>query len=238
MRVIVVDDHEIFREGLRTVIESAGYARIVAEASSVRAAYPLLETIEFDLLIVDLAMPGVSGLSLVRELRRRRQSQPILVLTMHADADVAAEAFAAGASGFALKSDSRAALLDAVGSVARGERFVAASLPLETIESFLRSRPRSTDALGPLAVLTAREREVFDLLARGYSNDEIAAELCVSLKTVDSHRTHVFSKLHVHSLGELLRFGFRHRLVSAGAGDLDAVENVSDVATRPAGRSR
>ena len=213
LRIFIVDDHEIFRDGLRTIIESSGHARVVAEASTVREAYQLLETVEFDMLVVDISMPGVNGISLIRELRRRKNRQPILVLTMYSGAEMAVEAFAAGATGFALKSDSRVQILEAVSSVGRGERFVAESLPLETIEAFLAKRPRSTSASGPLELLTVREREVFDLLMRGYDNQAIAAELCVSLKTVDSHRTKTFSKLRVHSIGELLRFGFRHRLL-------------------------
>ena len=215
---MIVDDHEIFRDGLRTIIESRGDARIVAEAATVREAYALLDKVEFDLLVVDLSMPGVNGLSLIRELRRREHRQPILVLTMHSDADVAAEAFAAGASGFALKSDSRAQLLEAVGRVERGERFIAPSIPIEDVDRFFGGEPAA--AIGPLAALTVREREVCDLLLRGYGNDAIADELHVSLKTVDSHRTRIFKKLGFHSIGELLRFGFRNRLVANGvAGD-------------------
>jgi DNA-binding NarL/FixJ family response regulator len=224
VRVFIVDDHEIFRAGLRMVIESMSDACFAAEASSVREACTLLDKVDFDLLVVDLAMRGLSGMSLVRELRRRGKRQPILVLTMHGDADLAAEALAAGATGFALKSDSRESLVEAVKRVSRGERFIAASLPLATIESFLNARPRSTDTTGPLAALSPREREVFDLLVRGYTNVAIASELCVSLKTVDTHRTHVFGKLHVHSLGELLLFGFRHRLVDTGVVDPRAAD--------------
>ncbi len=220
--VLVVDDHEVFRDGLRTVIESQPNARIVAEASSVREATALLDTLVFDLLILDLTMPGVNGISLVREMRRRGCRQRILVLTMHADADIAAEAFACGAAGFALKSDSRATLLGAIDRVMRGERFVAPTLPIDRIDRFLSARPSAFDASGVLAVLSAREREVYDLLVRGYENGGIAIELSISRRTVDTHRTHVFNKLGVHSIGELLRFGFRKQLVRESEGAVEA----------------
>jgi two-component system, NarL family, response regulator NreC len=224
-RFFLVDDHETFRIGLRTLIESNAAYRIVAEASTVREATRQLDAVAFDVLVIDLTMPGSSGLTLVRELRRRKRREKVLVVTMHVTADVAAEAFAAGATGFASKADSAHSLLEALEAVARGQRHVATSLSIATIDEFMRRRPRRTDATGPLAALSAREREVFDLLTRGYSQDAIGKELFISAKTVDSHQTHIFAKLDVHSRFELLRFAFRHHLVSdlalAGEGESD-----------------
>jgi len=218
LRVLVVDDHEIFRDGLRTVIESRANATVVAEATSVREGLLLLDTVEFDLVILDLTMPGANGISLVREMRRRGCRQRILVLTMHADADIAAEAFACGAGGYALKSDSRSTLLEAIDRVMRGERSVAPSLPVDQIDRFLLSQPSAFDASGALAVLSAREREIFDLLVRGYGNEAIATELSIARRTVETHRTHVFGKLGVHSISELLRLGFRQQFVRENEG--------------------
>ena len=229
LRVLVVDDHEIFRDGLRTLLESRRETIVAAEASSTREATILLDKVDFDLLVVDVTMPGSSGISLVRELRRRGSRQRILVLTMHAEADSAAEAFAAGADGFALKADSRAVLLDAIDRVVKGERFVAASLPRERIDRFLAAAPSAFDTWRPLSVLTVREREIFDLLSRGYGNEQMARELCISRRTVDTHRTHIFRKLGVHSIGELLRFGFRQQHVRDGAA-ADDLPQVADPA--------
>ena len=214
IRFFLVDDHETFRIGLRTVIEANAKYRVVAEAASVREASQRLDKTPFDVLVVDLSMPGSSGLALVREMRRRKRAEHILVLTMHVTPDVAAEAFAAGAIGFAGKADSARSLREAIDAVARGERYVTTSLPLEAIDEFLRSRPRSATATGPLVALSAREREIFDLLARGYSQEEIGTELFISPKTVDTHQTRIFRKLQLHSRFELLRFAFRHQLVS------------------------
>lgn len=208
--MLVLDDHEIFREGLRTVVESRNDARVVGEAGTVREAFALLQTLAFDLAIVDLTLPGMPGIALIRELRRRELSQRVLVLTMHADAADAADAFAAGADGFALKSDSRAALWAAIDHVMRGERFVTASLPPGIVEHFL-SGSKGGEATGPMGVLSDREREIADMLIRGYDNRAIAQELCISPKTVETHRTHVFSKLRVHTLADLVRLGLRHR---------------------------
>lgn len=213
-RFFLVDDHETFRLGLKSVIESNPANRVVAEASSVREAVQRLDETPFDVLVVDLTMPGANGLAMIREMRRQRRRERVLVVSMHATADVAAEAFAAGATGFATKADSAQSLLEAVAAVARGDRYIAVSLPLKTIDDFLRRRPRSSETIGPLAVLTAREREIFELLTRGQSHAEIGQELSIAAKTVDSHQTRIFRKLHVHSRFELLRFAFRHHLVS------------------------
>ena len=213
-RFFLIDDHETFRIGLRSLIESnAGY-RVVAEASTVREVLRRLDDTPFDVLVVDLTMPGANGLALIREMRRLKRRERVLVVTMHVSADVAAEAFAAGALGFASKADSASSLREAIDAVVRGERHVAASLPLKTIDDFLRRRPRSSETLGPLAVLSAREREVFDLLTRGYSQEQAGRELSISPKTVDTHQSRIFRKLQLHSRFELLRFAFRHHLVS------------------------
>jgi DNA-binding NarL/FixJ family response regulator len=228
LNVLVVDDHEVFRDGLRTVLESRADFRVVGEASSVREATSLLDTLAFDLIVVDLTMPGAGGLSLLREMHRRGCQQRILVLTMHADADIAAEAFACGAAGFALKSGSRLELLAAIDCVMSGQRFVAPGLPRAQIDRFLQSQPSAFEASGALAVLSAREREVFDLLVRGYDNGAIAAELSIARRTVDTHRSHVFSKVGVHSIGELMRFGFRQQFVRETEGG----QQVDPVAAR------
>jgi DNA-binding NarL/FixJ family response regulator len=216
MRVFEVDDHEVFRDGLRTVVESIPDGQIVAEASTAREACNLIDSTGFDVMIVDVSMPGVNGLSLVREVRRREYRQPILVLTMYTDADVAAEALAAGATGFTLKSDPRAALRAAIVSVAQGERYLASSLSADNVNSLLAPGDRAISSNGALAVLTVREREVFDLLARGYNNDAVAAELYISVSTVQTHRVRVFRKLELHSIGDLLRLSFRNRCREAG----------------------
>lgn len=213
-RFFLVDDHETFRIGLRSVIESNAAYQVVAEAASVREALRRLDETPFDVLVVDLTMPGSNGLAMIREMRRLKRPERVLVLTMHVSADVAAEAFTAGALGFASKADSAQSLREAIDAVVRGERHVATSLPLKAIDEFLRRRPRSSDTLGPLAVLSPREREIFELLTRGYSQEQIGTELSISAKTVDTHQTRVFRKLHVHSRFELLRFAFRHHLVS------------------------
>jgi DNA-binding NarL/FixJ family response regulator len=206
-RVLIVDDHEVYRAGLRAVMDSQPGFRVVGETDRVREAYVLIERAEFDLLIVDYTLPGMCGLALVRELRRLGRKQPILVLTMHCDDAVAAEVLAAGANGFVLKSDSRLTLLEALERVARGHRFISPKLSIARIESLLQRQERGSVG-GPLAPLSAREREIFGMFVRGLDNMAIAKELCISARTVETHRGHIFVKLNLHSMAELVRFAF------------------------------
>ncbi len=213
-RYLLVDDHETFRIGMRQVIESRPTRRVVGEASSVRPALQFLGAAPVDVVVLDVSMPGASGLSLLRELRRQQRSERVLVVTMHPYAELAAEAFAAGAIGFALKSDSAEELVRAADSVEAGRRWVTSGLPLATIEAFLKAQT-SSGGVGALSALSPREREVLDLLLRDYTHQAIARELCISPKTVDSHRSAIFRKLDVQSRFALLRFAFRNHIVGA-----------------------
>ena len=223
-RLLLVDDHEVFRTGLATIVESVPGFRVVAEASSVREGLRLIQECAFELLIVDVSLPGTSGLALVREMRRLKRPEPILVLTMHDSAPVAVEAFAAGATSFALKSDSRQLLLEAITRTARGRQHISPSSQA-VVESLLRRNGSGNSGLGALAPLSVREREIFDLFARGFDNAAVARELCISPRTVETHRGHIFVKLNLHSMAELVRFAFQHQLASHHA--MPAVDEVA-----------
>jgi DNA-binding NarL/FixJ family response regulator len=213
IRVLVVDDHEVFREGLRAVVESLPGFHVVGEADRVREAYAQLQRATFDLIIVDLLLPGMSGLALVREARRVKRRERILLLTMSSDLAAAVDALAAGVNGIVLKSDSRQILAAALEQVAKGDRYVTPALPMPALEALMQRRTRGVVA-GPLAPLSVREREVFDLFVRGFDNRAVAKELCISTKTVESHRGHIFVKLNLHSMADLVRFAFSRQLAS------------------------
>ena len=201
MRVFIVDDHELFRSMLRITLGSiAGFA-VVGEADSARAALHALAGLTADVVLVDVTMPGSNGLALIRELRRLQVPSARLVLTMHASADVVAEAFASGAHGYALKDDSPEMVIEAIRVVGAGGRYVSPRLPLIARQSVDGSADGASSGK-----LSPREQELFDLLARGYSNREIAKVLFISVKTVETHRNHIFKKLGVHSLADLVRF--------------------------------
>lgn len=208
-RLVIVDDHRLFRDGLRTILSSHGEFAVVGEAEDARAGLLLADGGAWDLMIVDITLPGRNGLALIRELRRAGHKRPLLVLTMHQHADMVADAFDAGADGYALKHQSAAELIEALHTLSAGGRYVAPEL-----EAAMTAASPGRDR-GVLGALSAREREIFDLLVRGGSNAAIAAQLFISVKTVDTHRTRIMKKLGAHSIGELIRLAARHGLLPA-----------------------
>jgi DNA-binding NarL/FixJ family response regulator len=220
IRVMLVDDYEVYREGLRTVVESVPGYRVCAEAERVREAFAHMQHGPFDLLIVNLLLPGMSGLALVREVRRLRGSERILLLTTSADLAVAGEALFAGVNAVVLKSDSRMVLTTALKRIMSGERYISPALPVSSLEDLTQRHTRGIIS-GPLAPLSMREREVFELFVRGFDNRAVAKELCISTKTVESHRGHIFVKLNLHSMADLVRFAFSRKLASCDSSPAD-----------------
>lgn len=211
-RILLVDDHKLFREGVKLIISGEPDLLVAAEAASAREALPLVERIDFELLVVDVTLPGASGIALLHELKRQRRRVRSLVLSMHAEVDRVADAFIAGATAYVLKSDTPATLLLALRAAVQGERFLSPSVDAAAVRRLVLSSG-GAGVVGPLDSLTTREREVFALIVRDYSTLEIADELGISTKTVESHREHLFRKLQVHSICELVRFAARHQLL-------------------------
>jgi DNA-binding NarL/FixJ family response regulator len=209
IRIILVDDHQLFRAGLRALLTVEPAFEVVAEAGDAREAVTCVETVPHDLVIVDVTLPGSNGIALIRELKRRQKRLPVLVLTMHQHADYVVDAFAAGANGYALKLQSEAEIFEAIRTVGSGGTYAAPAIAQLV-------RGSATPAHGSvLASLSAREREIFDLLVRGYTNAEVAKQLFISVKTVETHRTRILRKLDVHNIGDLVRLAARHGLIAA-----------------------
>lgn len=210
-RILLVDDHTLLREGLKLIIAPEPDLAVVGAAACAREALALLQRLDVDLAVVDVTMPGASGISVVRELRRRRGASS-LVLSMHADIALVADAFIAGAAGYVLKSDAPDLLLTAMRAAARGLRFLSPGIDDVAVRRLVLASGQA-GVVGPLDALTTREREVFALIVSDFSTAEIARELDISAKTVESHREHLFRKLDVHSICELVRFAARHGLL-------------------------
>jgi two-component system response regulator NreC len=208
-QIALVDDHPLFRQGLRSLIERQEDLIVVGEADDARQAYELAEAKRPDVIVVDMNLPGVDGITATRELCQRVPEGKVLILSMYEDQNMVSRALAAGASGYAIKSQSPDLVLEAIRSVARGERYLAPS-----VASAASIAPgNGDDSGGPLATLSRREREVFHLLVRGFSNQRAAKELCISIKTVETHRTHIHRKLGIHSVAELIRFAAKNNLL-------------------------
>jgi two-component system response regulator NreC len=203
VRIALVDDHPLYRTGLRSILASRTDLAVVAEAGDAQHAYQLADSAQADVMVMDLNLPGVDGFSATREVLRRSPQTRVLILSMYTDEIHAARALAAGALGYAMKTQSPDELLEAVTTVGRGERYVPRTLSASLLDVHRRAAARDG---GPLGSLSPREREIFGLLVRGLSNRSIARELTISVKTVETHRTHIHEKLGVHSIAQLIHF--------------------------------
>lgn len=212
IRVLVVDDHHLFRAGLRALLAGQKDLAMSGEASTGREAFEALESAQPDVVTVDVTLPDGDGIFATREILKRRPNTRVLVLTMHQNSFYASQALAAGAHGYALKDQPPLEILDALRTVGRGEKYVAPQLPQELAEQT--GSKRSRRAEGPFALLSPREREIFELIVRGHSNSATAEKLQLSIKTVETHRAHINKKLQVHSTGELIRLAALHGLVT------------------------
>jgi DNA-binding NarL/FixJ family response regulator len=206
VRVVLIDDHLLFRQGMRAVLEGRTEATVVAEAANAAEGYAAVAATNPDVVLLDLLLPGVNGITALRELIRREPNRRVLMLSQVTSEDFVSQAFSAGASGYALKEQGMDEVIDAITTVHRGKRYLAPRFPTGLLDQ------ARTD--GPLASLSSREQEVFDLLVRGFSNDGVAAELHISRKTVETHRSHILKKLDVHSVVDLLRLAARHGLLT------------------------
>jgi DNA-binding NarL/FixJ family response regulator len=208
--VALIDDHIVFREAFRTLLASTEEFSVVAEGADGQEVCALYEAARPDVVVMDVTLPGIDGLTATRELTSRYPAK-VLMLSAHAVHDYVSRAFAFGATGYALKSQPAAAVIEALKAVARGDRYLAPELPVALLTS---TRVRGRAAPGQLDGLSHREREVFDLVVRGYSNASISGALSISVKTVETHRANINRKLSVHSSTQLLRFAALRGLVS------------------------
>jgi two-component system NarL family response regulator len=209
LQVLLVDDHPLLIDALRALLlERRDDLEIAGTASSTREALLFIETRRVGLVIMDIMLPGRSGLVATREIRRLDPECKILVLTAVAEPTLALEAISAGASGFALKSQSPAELRGAIDAVLSGTQYLAPAMKRQLETSDLES------GFTGLGKLSRREKEIFDLVVAGYSNKKLAKTLFISERTVETHRTRINRKLGVHSTAELLRFATRHQMLS------------------------
>jgi two-component system response regulator NreC len=197
IRVLIVDDHAVLRSGLKLMLEREEDIVCVGEAGTAEEGLRAVARVHPTVVLIDLQMPGMGGLAAVGRLRDTHPEVRVLVLSMHDEADDVRRAFEAGAAGYVLKTAADEELVRAIRAVAAGERYVQS-----TVGAILAQPPPPR---GPVDELSPREREVLRLLALGYTNQEIARELVVSVRTVESHRSHVMTKLRAGSRAEMVR---------------------------------
>jgi len=204
--IVVVDDHQLVREGIRRLLETRADFRVVGEAADGEEAVALVTEKQPDVALMDLFMPRLSGIDATRRIGKRGLPTRVLVLSMHEGRSQVEEVLRAGAVGYILKTAAPEDLLAAVDAVRNGDSYLSPAITQQVVEAI--ANPGKATPQG-LAALTDREREVLQLIAEGQSSKEIAALLGVSLKTVDSHRANLMEKLDIHKVSGLVRFAIR-----------------------------
>jgi len=212
IRVLLADDHQIIREGLRSLLTDQKDIEVVAEADNGRSALTFVEKIRPDIVLMDIAMPDINGIEATRQIKAATPDIRILALSMHSDQRFVGDMLRAGASGYLLKDCAGAELVQAIRTVYEGKVYLSPAIAGIVTEGFI--NPAGAMGVDARQVLTVRELEVVQLLAEGLSTKEVAFKLNVSIKTVETHRKNIFDKLNLSSIAELTKYAIREGLTS------------------------
>lgn len=206
VRVLIVDDHKLVRAGLQMLLQHEPEISVVGEAETGDQAVRLSVVLKPDVALVDLAMPGMTGWQVIEELKAQSPETKVIILSVHSTEEHVVRALRTGARGYVLKEAAPQELISAVRSVSEGGTWLPSQLSRQVLDAYLR-RIQATD---PPNLLTARQREILRLIADGSSTKQIAADLDVSVKTVESHRAQIMAKLDIHDTAGLVRYAIRH----------------------------
>lgn len=215
IKILIADDHEVVRHGVRDLLSTQENWEICAEADSGREAVRLVENEKPDVAILDLSMPGLNGMDAARQIRKSFPDIKILIFTMHETQELVREVFRSGANGYVLKSDAGTHLVAAINAVLAGRHFCSSKLSEWIFNDFLRAANGAPLEAQPEESLTPREREIVQLLAEGQSNKEVATVLGISIKTVETHRSVIMRKLHFRAFSDLVRYAIRNHIIEA-----------------------
>jgi two-component system response regulator NreC len=206
--ILIVDDHPIFRQGLKFLLEKDGYT-VVGEGADGIEAVRLAEKFRPDIVMLDFSMPRLNGLDAAREIRRVSPRSKVILLTAHREEQYVLEAISAGIKAYVLKSEAATALGEAIHEVTRGNAYLSPSIARFAVDSCV-----GRSAAGPLEVLSPRELQVLKLIAEGNTTREVASELNLTVKTAESYRTALMSKLDIHETASLVRYAVRRGLIT------------------------
>jgi two-component system, NarL family, response regulator NreC len=212
LRILLADDHTLVRQGLRKVLEERPEWEVVAEAGDGREAVRQAEEVRPDVAIVDVAMPLLNGIEAVRQIARKAPGTRVLVLSMHADEAYVTQMLRAGAAGYLLKDSADVDLLQAVDAVSVGKSFFSPAIARVIADDYVRQLA-DRGVTDRFELLSEREREIFQLIAEGRTNKEIANMLFLSPSTVDTHRSRIMEKLDVHSAAEIVLYAVRKGVI-------------------------
>ena len=212
IRVFLTDDHTLFRQGIRTLLAAEPDIEIVGESANAAEAVEQTAEVRPDVVLLDISMPGLSSFQAIPQIRRTRPETKVLLLTMYDDEDYLAEGMEAGANGYILKDSPAEQLVTAIREVHRGGSYMSPRMLAHLVDDF-RSRARADHPVPRFDTLTGREKEVLKLLAEGNSVKEIAGDLDLSLKTVETHKFNLMRKLDIHNKAQLVQYAIQKKII-------------------------
>lgn len=212
--ILIIDDHPLFREGLKTIIERESRFEVVGEAGNGREGLRMAKMLKPDLVVMDISLPDQSGIQLTREIRSLLSETRIIIVSMHSKIDYITEAFQAGATGYVVKESASEKLVQGLESVAKGDYFLDSSVSHAVVENIMKSPTKEAKITNAVyGTLTPREQEVMRILAEGLSSKEVSAKLFISPKTAENHRANIMRKLGLRSTMELIRYAAKLGLI-------------------------
>jgi DNA-binding NarL/FixJ family response regulator len=217
IRVLLAEDHTIVRKGLRSLLEDEEGIEVIGEAEDGREAIKLAEKLHPDIVVMDIAMPGLNGLEATRQLRKLHPEIKILILSVYANEEYVFQTLQAGAEGYLVKKAAPSELILAIKAVHQGNSFLSPSISRTVIDEYIRRAEEISEGDDAFKNLTARETEVLQLIAEGRKTREIAELLYISIKTVETHRAHIMDKLGIHSTAELTQYAISKGIISSDA---------------------
>ena len=213
IRILLVDDHKILREGICSLLKEYPDMEVIGEAADGRTALRLAEELSPDLVIMDISMPDLNGIDATRRINADHPNMKVIALSMHYDKQFVSEIFKAGAAGYLLKDSAFEELEHAIRIVMDNKTYINPQIASLVVESLI-SQPSAATNQKAFSLLTEREREVLQLIAEGKSTKEIASDLNISAKTIESHRRQVMGKLNIRNIAELTKYAIREGLTS------------------------
>jgi two-component system response regulator NreC len=213
IRILLADDHTVMRNGLRLLLERQANLTVVGEASDGRETVRVAEAVSPDVVVMDIAMPNLNGIEAARQITNTRPETAIVILSMHSDESYVIRALKAGARAYLLKDSAEGDLIAAIHAITEGKSFFSPAISRILVEDYMRQLEQR-HMEDTYELLTAREREILQLLAEGKTNKEAAAMLNLSTYTVETHRTHILQKLKLHNVPELILYAVRKGIIA------------------------
>lgn len=209
IKIFLADDHELIRTGIRNLLGSNKDFLIVGESGDGEETIRKVREVKPDVVVIDISMPGMSGIEVTKHLREKYPNVKVLVLTMHENVEYVYQIYKSGAGGYLLKNAGKEEISSAIYAVARGEKFFSPRISELMISGYMKQAERR-DSQSPDSTLTKREEEVLRLIAKGLNNQQISSQLFISPRTVDTHRTNIMQKLDIHDVANLVRYALEN----------------------------